>query len=59
MKVYALYGAADRGEFVLMFFKTKAQAREFIEDLPGRYRLMKVKGVDYDSLKCAPARLED
>jgi len=48
---YLLYGKADRGDLVAMFFAKRKHAREFTGSLPGQYHLMKINGVDYGALR--------
>lgn len=51
-KVYVLYGVAERGDLVCMFFATKKDRREFTGDwLPGRYNKMTLVGIDYDKFE--------
>jgi hypothetical protein len=67
-KVYVLYGSAKRdpkNEQVCMFFDSKKDLREFVEILPGRYRVLTlrnhpVKGEDFNvDTKLEPGLLVD
>jgi hypothetical protein len=50
---YLLYGVANRdpNETVVMFFPFPGDVTEFCRDLPGKYRLMRLTGVDYAQLE--------
>lgn len=49
--VLFLYGMAQRGrELVGMVFANQADLDEFRRELPGRYRVLRVNGVDYGEI---------
>lgn len=56
-RVFCLYGVAkrDRKELVCMFFAKRKDVEEFKQALPGRYRVLKVKGVSYDDIHVVPS----
>lgn len=56
-RVFCLYGVAKRDpkELVCMFFAKRKDVEEFKQGLPGRYRVLKVKGVSYDQIHVEPA----
>ena len=46
--VFNLYGVDKFGEPLSMFFANKVDMFDFIADVPGAYRCMKLQGVAYD-----------
>ncbi len=48
-----VYGTADRDadEHVLMVFENIKEAADFIIDLPGKYDVKIVTGIDYDKFE--------
>lgn len=52
VSVYLLFGTAnrDRDENVAMFFSRTEELEKFRADLPGRYDVLVLDGVDYDAL---------
>lgn len=56
-KCYVLYGVAkrDRQEVVCQFFNKKSDMTDFVNDLPGTYRVIKIRrGIDYRKLDLKP-----
>jgi hypothetical protein len=51
--VYILHGVADRdyNELVCMVFPNMKDVQSFIKSLPGKYRVAKYEGIDYDDIK--------
>jgi len=53
--VYILHGVADRdrSELVCVMFPNMQEVREFVDCLPGTYRVAEYHGIDYDAVEYA------
>lgn len=58
--VLLLYGVADRDdrEMIAQFFDNRDDLEDFRENLPGRYQIMGLDGVDFDALTVVSVEVE-